>query len=407
MTVHDQHAVDRPAVRAVPSRWPVTAVFFINGLTLSTYIVRAPSLKSAYHLTDGRFGFTGMLFAVAALACMQLAGPMVARLGSRAVLRVTLVVMPLLLAGTAVAPGRWGFAVAAAALGAVHGTTDVAMNAGAVSVERLIGRPILNGCHAAWSVSAVVASVVTAALAAAGVALSAHLAVAAAVLLAAGLLVTPRLPAADGDRDDATAHLAHQESPAGPGWRHGWSRALLVLGLTGTALMVCEGAALGWGGIFLHDGRGASLSVAATAVTAYTAGQTGGRLVGDRLSGRLGPGLLFRIGASVAAGGFAVAVLAPPPMVAVGGFALAGVGASVLLPLTFSAVGRLPGAATATLVSRLTTFTYAGLLFGPALIGWAAELFGLTATLFAAVPVLAVLAVLPRPGAPADPVPHG
>jgi MFS family permease len=389
---------------SIPRR-AVTGVFFVNGLTLSTYIVRAPSIKQTFHLTDAVFGLTGLLFALAALAAMQLVGPLVARIGSRAVLRLTFVVMPLLLAAVAVAPGRWTFAATAAALGAAHGTTDAAMNANAVTVERLAGRPILNGCHAAWSISAVVASLAAALLSHAGVPLSTHLVVAAGVLLVAGLLVTPHLLPASAEV------VAASDAPTP---RARWTRPLLALGLTGTALMVCEGAALGWGGIFLHETRGAALPLAAAAITAYTGGQTAGRLIGDRLTLRLGAGTLFRSGAALATAGFAVAVLSRHPYAAVAGFALAGLGMSVLIPLTFSAIGALPGAATAALVSRFTTFTYAGILLGPALIGWAAQVAGLAPTLAALIPMLAVLAVLSpvrgqyrrtRPGrAQADPV---
>jgi MFS family permease len=399
MTVNEQPMVDQPVVGATPGRWAVTAVFFLNGLILSTYIVRAPSLKDAYHLTDGQFGLTGLLFAVAALACMQFVGPLTARVGARAVLRVVLAVMPLLLAGIAVAPGRWWFTALATVLGAVHGTTDVAMNASAIAVERRAGRPVLNSCHAAWSISAVVASLSTAALAHAGVSLAAHLITVGALLLAAGLLLGPRLPEA-GRVEAETGDAAGQDGSAGAAaLRTGWSGALLVLGLTATVLMICEGGALGWGGIFLHEERHASLSLAAVAITAYTGGQTVGRLVGDRLTSRWGGNTLFRLGAAIAAGGFAAALLTPHPTAAVAGFALAGLGSSVLIPLTYSAVGRLPGAPAATLVSRLTTFTYTGILLGPAIIGWAADQIGLAATMTALIPLPLVVALAPRPPA--------
>lgn len=62
-----------------------------------------------------------------------------------------------------------------------------------------------------------------------------------------------------------------------------------------------------------------------------------------------------------------LAVLSPNPVTAIGGFAVAGAGASVLIPLAYSAVGQAkedrPEAAT--LISRFTTFTYVGTLFGP------------------------------------------
>lgn len=410
----DRAAPERPAATARPvpatrrapaaGRWPATAVFFLNGLTLSTYIVAMPSLKAEYALDDAQVGAVGMLFAVAALASMQFAGPLVGRFGSRTVLRVSLAVMPLLMAAVGLAGGPAGFAVTATALGAAHGATDVAMNAHAVAVERRAGRPILNGCHAAWSVSAVTASLVAAAAVQAGLTPAARLGVVAALLLPGGLLLGPfLLPAAAGRRTGPAPvrRGGLRALRALRALREGWSATVVALGLTGTVLMICEGAALGWSAIFLHDSRGASLSLATAAVTAYTAGQTGGRLVGDRLTARFGPATVFRTGGLVAVCGLASAVLTPRPAVAVAGFAVAGLGASVLIPLVFSAVGRIDatGRGAAALLSRFTTFTYAGILLGPGLIGAVAQAVGLTWTLAALIPLLLAAALagpLPR-----------
>ena len=186
-------------------------------------------------------------------------------------------------------------------------------------------------------------------------------------------------------------------------WRTGWSRTVIALGLTGTVLMIGEGAALTWSGVFLHDSRDASLAVASLAVTAYTACQTVGRLAGDRLTMRFGARNLFRVGGLVAVLGFAVAFLYPYPAGAVVGFGIAGLGGSSLIPLTYSAVGHVggtgPGAAA--FVARFTTFTYSGILLGPAIIGWAAQGIGLQWTLASIVPLIAAVALLTRlPSAP-------
>ncbi|MET8965434.1 MFS transporter [Streptomyces sp. NPDC004074] len=382
-------------------RWPATAVFFLNGLTLSTYVVRLGSLKGKHHLSDGQLGLIGMVFAVAALACMQGVGPLTARVGTRPVLRISLVVMPVLLALVGLVGGVVELVVVITALGAVHGTTDTAMNTHAVTVERRLGRPMLNGCHAAWSISAVVASLATAVLERAGVSCATHLAAAATVLLAGGLLLG-RLLTETGTRGRAPTSSPAQRR-RGRRRRGGWSRQDVALGLTGTALMVCEGAALGWSAIFLHDSRGASLGLAATAVTAYTGAQAVGRVIGDRLALRYAAPALFRTGGLVAACGLAMALLSPNPVTAIGGFAGAGAGASVLIPLAYSAVGlaKADSLEAATLISRFTTFTYAGTLFGPAVIGWAAEFAGLTWTLAALIPVLCAVALLsPLPARP-------
>jgi MFS family permease len=382
----------RPDTEARRGRWAVTAVFLLNGLTLASYIVRLPSIKVAQHLSDAQLGMVSTVFGAAAIIAMQFVGALVARYGSARVIRIGLVALPLVLVGIGLARGFLGLAVAGVLLGVVHGTLDVSMNGHAVAVERRLGRPIMNGCHGAWSVSAVAASLTGAALIAAHVAVLSHFIGIAAVVTVAGLVVGRYLLPASADR--APSHDG-RSSPQ-PGWRSGWSRAVIALGLTGTVLMVAEGAVLTWSGVFLHDIRGASLALASLAVTAFTACQTGGRLFGDRLTVRYGAGRLFRTGALVAMVGFAVAVLVPDAAGAVAGFAVVGFGGAFLIPLTFRAAGHAggtgPGAAG--FVARFTTFTYTGILLGPALIGWVAQGIGLQWTLALIVPLLGTVAVL-------------
>jgi len=397
-------ATDRAGVRG---RWAVTAIFFLNGLTLSTYLVRVPSLKVDHHLSTGQLGLVSTFFGAAALVTMQFVGALVARYGSALLIRLTMFALPLVLVGVGFTHGFLGLAVAAIVFGAVHATTDVSMNAHAVAVERRLGRPVMSGCHAAWSVSAVIASGIGAGVLAAGVPPLAHFVGVAALVLVAGLAVGPSLLPASADRAEAAGKVAagrdaaagdeHAPAPDRGNRRAGWlGGGLLVLGLTGFVLMIAEGSALVWSGVYLHDSRGASLAVASTAVTAYTACQTAGRLAGDRLTMRYGSARLFLVSGLVATVGLTVAVLSPHPLGVVAGYAIAGIGGSALLPLTFSAAGHAggtgPGAAA--FVARFSTFTYSGVLIGPAIMGWVAELIGLQWTLGLLVPLVALVTIV-------------
>jgi len=146
--------------------------------------------------------------------------------------------------------------------------------------------------------------------------------------------------------------------------------------------------------VLLHDRLGASLGGASLGYIAFTACQTGGRLVGDRLLARRSPAGLVRAGAGVAAAGVIVVVLSPSPALAVAGFAAMGIGLATPLPVIFSVVGHggADGAGAAASVAKLTTMTYAGILLAPPLIGWSAQAFGLTWTLAALIPVLLLIA---------------
>lgn len=101
---------------------------------------------------------------------------------------------------------------------------------------------------------------------------------------------------------------------------------VIRIGLTGTVLMVCEGAVLGWGAIYLHENRGATVAVASIAITAFAGGQTAGRVIGDRLTVKFGASSLFRTCGLIGVVGLTMAVLSPWPAVAIGGFAVLGLG---------------------------------------------------------------------------------
>src|SRR4051812_29808469 len=126
---------------------------------------------------------------------------------------------------------------------------------------------------------------------------------------------------------------------------------------------------------------------------------------------------LLRLGTLVAAGGLAVVVLSPWAALGVAGFAVLGIGLATPLPVLFGVVGHLggegggaEGPGSAVMVARFGTMTFTGLLLSPAIIGWAAEMVGLTWTLAALIPLLlgvaAAAGVAARPEArPAGPVP--
>src|SRR3954464_5846674 len=103
MAVQEQDQSTPPVQLVRGGRWPATAVFLLNGLALSTYIVRVPSLKAEHLVSDGQLGLIGMIFALAALPGLQTVGPLVSRLGTGHILRTSLILMTVLVAAVVLA----------------------------------------------------------------------------------------------------------------------------------------------------------------------------------------------------------------------------------------------------------------------------------------------------------------
>jgi MFS family permease len=395
---HAETPVDGPLEGPRLLRWAAASAYLMVGLVFSSYLVRVPTFKLALGLSDGQLGLLMVVPTVSALVVMQVSGSLVARFGSSVIVRVSSVVLPLALVGIGLAGDVLWFVVALLVFGAVDGLIDVSMNAHAVAVERRLGRSVMNGCHAGWSIGAMVGSGLGGLAIKVGLSPTWHfVALGAAVVILALVAGRHLLPAA-ADRaaapDTPGMPDAADEGTAGDGtpprrtraaWRAGWSRRVLIFGAMGAVAMLTEGAVGSWSGVFLHDELNATLATASLGYIGFAVCQTGVRLIGDRLHDRYGAPVLFRWSGALGVAGLALAVLGPGPVLAIAGFTLMGAGLAVLLPIIFSAVGHggtdegAAGAAAA--LSRFSTLTYAGLLLGPVLIGWCAEAFGLTATL--------------------------
>jgi MFS family permease len=146
-------------------------------------------------------------------------------------------------------------------------------------------------------------------------------------------------------------------------------KLLLPLCLVMTFAYIGDSTVSNWSAKYLQDVLGSSEQLATVPYNVYMVTTLVGRAIGDFGVRRFGAVAVVRLGALVAAGGFAVVAVAPGAWVGMLGFTLLGVGLCVLVPQTFAAAGRLfPGASDAA-VARLNVFNYVGFLVGSALVG--------------------------------------
>jgi fucose permease len=125
--------------------------------------------------------------------------------------------------------------------------------------------------------------------------------------------------------------------------------------------------------LLLTGGRGLAANWGGLGYAAFAVAMTAGRLSGDRVVRRAGGKRVLLLGGLCAAGGFFVVVLAPSVFAALAGFVLIGLGASNIVPILFSAAGRQRVMPASLAIGAITTIGYAGILAGPALIGFVAH----------------------------------
>ncbi|MFO0576174.1 MAG: MFS transporter [Polyangia bacterium] len=348
----------------VAARLATAGIFLANGFGIGAWAAAIPALKARHGLGEGALSLALLAVALGAIALMPLSTLLVRRLGGTDRLtRLGALAFAGALALPGWAEGLWTLCGAALLFGASNGVTDVAMNAHASTLEKRWGAAIMSSFHAAFSCGGLLGAATGGALLHFGVPVRWLLTLPAGAVLLIVLGAAPRLGPSDSGAE-AGPHLSLPQ------------RRVLLLCLIGLGCLLLEGAMGDWSGVYLSSVSRASTALAAGGYAGFSLTMVAGRLLGDRIVGRIGGPRTIRYGTLAAAAGLLVAVVLPAPQTAIPGFALVGLGLSNVVPAVFSASGRAT-ATPAEGIAMAATSGYLGFLIGPPLIGAVAARLGL------------------------------
>jgi MFS family permease len=148
---------------------------------------------------------------------------------------------------------------------------------------------------------------------------------------------------------------------------------VLFLGMLCFSVFLAEGAMLDWSAVSLIQQHGMPSSEAGFGYASFSVAMTAGRLTGDAIVARIGRRAVVAAGGALAAGGLVLATAAPSWQVALLGYALVGLGCSNIVPVFYTAIGRQTSMPQGVAIPAITTLGYAGILSGPAGIGFIAH----------------------------------
>jgi fucose permease len=334
----------------------VSAIFFINGVVVASWVPHIPALKAKHALNDGTLGTVLLCMALGVVLALPLAGWLTGRVGSHRSTAFAAVGLGVALPLPVVSPSISLLSLSLMLLGACNGMLDVSMNAQAVAIEARYGRPIMSSFHGFFGLGGFAGAALAGGAMWLGIDGARHTVAIALICALVVALVRRRL-------------LPSPIGRPGPGFVFAKpSHALLGLGILAFCALLAEGAMADWSAVYLRDVLGTSPAVAAAGFAAFSLALAGGRFAGDRLVARLGPCRLLRVFSAIAAGGLGVALLIGQPSVAAVGFGLVGLGISNAIPVLFSAAGGVPGVQPGIALAAVATTGYLGFLVGPPLI---------------------------------------
>lgn len=353
--------------------------FFIAGLGIAAWAPLVPYAKARAGLDEGTLGLLLLCLGVGSILAMPLAGILATRFGCRKVATGGTLLICAALPLLATVSSIPALIATLFMFGAGLGTVDSTVNLQAVIVERASGKNMMSGFHGLFSLGGIVGAAGVSALLGLGLSPQAAMLVVVVVLIAALFKAVPHM-------------LPYGSESSGPAFAvpHG-----IVLFIGGMCFIVflTEGAALDWSAVFLAQERGIDTAYAGLGYAAFALTMTAGRLTGDRIVRALGATRIILFGGLLAAAGLFLATFAPSWQAALLGYALVGAGCSNIVPVLYTAVGKQTVMPESIAVPAITTLGYAGILAGPAVIGFVAHAsslsfaFGLMATLLVAVAI--------------------
>lgn len=353
-----------------PATWATRLIFFISGIGMAGWAPMVPYAKARLGMDDATLGLVLLALGGGSMVSMPLMGWLTHRYGNRRVMGVAGLLLSLALPMLAVVSSTMMLVIALLYFGVALGALNVSMNAHAVEVERRDGRALMSGFHALFSIGGLAGAASMSLLLALGCPLWGCALLISVVQV--GVVITQYGNLLSEVKDTAGQAATPLRMPQG---------LVLLLGLLCFISFLAEGSMLDWSAVLLRDVHGFAAASAGIGYACFSVAMAVGRFAGDRVIARLGPVWAVRAGSSIAAVGFLLATLMPWPALSLLGFVLIGLGASNIVPVMFSAAGRLPGTPPAISIATVTTLGYAGLLSGPAFIGLLAHASSLQAAL--------------------------
>lgn len=352
-----------PGRKATGTReqYATRAAFLITGLCMSSWAPLVPFAKARVGVDDATLGLLLLCLGLGSIVTMPLTGIVTSRLGCRLVIAVATLLLAVVIPVLAFASTVPLLAIAIAAFGAGVGALSVAINVQAVMVENDSGRHMMSGFHGLFSVGGIIGAGSVSLLIGAGLApFTVTLILSALLAILLALAWSGLLPYGNHDSEDTPLLVL----PRG---------IVIFLGLLCFLVFLAEGAMLDWSAVFLVSVHGLDPAQAGFGYSTFALAMAIGRLSGDWLVKHLGGTRIIMTGGLLAAIGLGVAIVAPAPWIAFGGFLLIGLGISNLVPIFFTAAGRQSVMPPSFAIASITAIGYAGILLGPAGIGLVAE----------------------------------
>jgi MFS family permease len=355
-----EHVVDAPE-NARRSALAVGTLFFVNGMTFSNWLPRIPEVRDKLGIDNGGLGTALLGGGLGGLLGSLLVAKVLARYRTKTVLIVSATCSSLILPLIGFVPSALVLTLVLTALGFSDVLADMAMNAQGVTIEKRIGRSIMNRLHGTWSLGFTTGALLGLGASAIELGIRVHLALIAVVLLVTVFSVSRFLLPTD-----EVKQISAEDA--------GGKFSVLVIAMAVMAIGVgwVEIVPGDWSAVMFRDvfdaGRWSGLGT-----VTFAGAMLVGRMGGDHVLDRVGPKRLLTMAIGLGATGALVLIVAPATPVAMLGLILWGLGISVMFPQLYATAASLKGVSAGAGLGAMGVGQRLGFMLAPVFVGALAD----------------------------------
>lgn len=334
-------------------------VFASLNILFGTWAIYIPTVKENLDIDKSELGIAIFFLSLGVFTIFPVAAKIINRIGVGkstwyGVLLICISgVLPLL------APNYFTLMGALFLFGATHGFTDIAMNTLVTEIEKEDKQNFMSAAHGFFSLGGVLAGLGSFLIVWLGSPVL-HMALAIAIVLVINFMLYKNyshITAAPVEKEPFSLKLF---------------KPLLVIGIVSFMIMGGEGAIIDWSGLYLKEISLAPEALWGLGFLAFSITMTTGRFLGDSISQRIGSVKIVALGSAIAIIGH-FAVLSSQTYLAIFGFALIGLGFSVIIPELFRIGGNVKGIESSQGVAFIAGTGYLGFLTAPPILGFLAD----------------------------------
>ena len=334
-------------------------VFASLNILFGTWAIYIPTVKENLGIDKADLGIAIFFLSLGVFTIFPIAAKIINKVGvgkatSLGVLFSSLVaLLPLL------APSYYTLMASLFLFGAFNGFTDIAMNTLVTELEKEDKQKFMSAAHGFFSLGGVLAGLGSFLIVAIGNP-PLHMLIAVILVLSVNAIFFRRyyhIKAAPVDKEPFSIKLF---------------KPLMILGIVSFIAMGSEGAIVDWSGLYLKEISLAPEALWGAGFLGFQITMTLGRFIGDAVSTRIGSVKMVALGAIIAISGY-ILVLTTGTYMAIAGFALSGLGFSVMVPELFRIGGNVKGIDSSQGVAFIAGLGYTGFLMAPPILGFIAK----------------------------------